>query len=225
MGNYGTAFRQTDAAHRQYPEAQASHREAKRIQCREDILRAAEKLFKAHGFNEVRMIDVAHAAKISEKTLFNYFASKPALLEALALLWFETMNDLFPEPETLSGASIEQALPPALDRRLLALEDYRWLLAMAAEHTQLFTTPNKSLVLLQHNFDARTKRIQQLQTKGVIRTDIPAEEISDLYQALRNHLLGSWLRADTDGFKILQKKFQRSMAVFIRGLLPDKSGK
>ena len=40
----------------------------------------AIELFTAHGFAEVSVDDVAHAAGISRRTLFRYYASKNAIL-------------------------------------------------------------------------------------------------------------------------------------------------
>jgi AcrR family transcriptional regulator len=196
----------------------ASHRENKRVQCRTAILDAAEAIFAAEGFGPARMIDIAQAAGISEKTLFNYFASKPLLLEALTLRWFEANNALFAETETVTEDSVEQVLPPALDRRLSVLAEYRWLLAMTAQHTDLFVTHRQPQVLFQLNFDARLKRVHALQKRGVVRTDVPAAEICDMYQALRNHLLGAWLTDGASDFKSLQKKYQRAMSIFLRGI-------
>lgn len=196
----------------------ASHRENKRAQCRAAILDAAEAIFRAEGFVVARMIDIAQASAISEKTLFNYFSSKPALLEALTVRWFEANNALFEEGEAVTGEDVEQVLPPELDRRLSVLAEYRWLLAMTAQHTDWFVTHRQPQALFQHNFDARLKRVQKLQKKKIVRADIPAAEVCDMYQALRNHLLGSWLTDGDADFKVLQKKYRRAMAVFLRGI-------
>lgn len=203
--------------------APTSHRANKRAQCRADILSAAEAIFKESGFTAARMIDIARAANISEKTLFNYFSGKPALLEALTLNWFDANSVLFEEPQAIAAASIEQVLPPEIDRRLAALDEYRWLLAMTAAHTDLFVSHRQPQALFRRNFEARAQRVRQLQKEGIVRADIPAVEICDLYQALRNHLLGSWLAASDIDFKALQKQFKRGMAVFLRGLAPEKS--
>jgi AcrR family transcriptional regulator len=55
-------------------------RERKKRQTRETIARAAMKLFLAHGFDEVTVADVARAADVSQKTVFNYFATKEDLV-------------------------------------------------------------------------------------------------------------------------------------------------
>ena len=55
-------------------------RERKKRQTREAIAQAAMRLFVAHGFDEVTVADVARAADVSEKTVFNYFPAKEDLV-------------------------------------------------------------------------------------------------------------------------------------------------
>jgi AcrR family transcriptional regulator len=55
-------------------------RERKKRQTREAIAAAAMELFMAHGFDEVTVADVARAADVSEKTVFNYFPTKEDLV-------------------------------------------------------------------------------------------------------------------------------------------------
>jgi AcrR family transcriptional regulator len=55
-------------------------RERKKRQTREAIARAAMDLFVAHGYDEVTVADVARAADVSEKTVFNHFPTKEDLV-------------------------------------------------------------------------------------------------------------------------------------------------
>ncbi|HEX6713478.1 MAG TPA: TetR family transcriptional regulator [Thermoleophilaceae bacterium] len=55
-------------------------RERKKQQTREDIARAAMKLFSKRGFDAVTVAEVADAAGVSEKTVFNYFPAKEDLV-------------------------------------------------------------------------------------------------------------------------------------------------
>jgi AcrR family transcriptional regulator len=55
-------------------------RERKKRQTREAIAHAAMALFAEHGFDAVTVADVARAAEVSEKTVFNYFAAKEDLV-------------------------------------------------------------------------------------------------------------------------------------------------
>jgi AcrR family transcriptional regulator len=55
-------------------------RERKKRQTRETIAQAAMELFMARGFDEVTVADVARAADVSQKTVFNYFPTKEDLV-------------------------------------------------------------------------------------------------------------------------------------------------
>ena len=55
-------------------------RERKKRRTRQAIAEAAMELFKAHGFDAVTVADVARAAEVSEKTVFNYFPAKEDLV-------------------------------------------------------------------------------------------------------------------------------------------------
>jgi AcrR family transcriptional regulator len=55
-------------------------RERKKRQTRDAIAQAAMTLFSEHGFDAVTVADVARAADVSEKTVFNYFPAKEDLV-------------------------------------------------------------------------------------------------------------------------------------------------
>jgi AcrR family transcriptional regulator len=55
-------------------------RERKKRQTRAAIAAAAMRLFQARGFDAVTIADVARAADVSEKTIFNYFPAKEDLV-------------------------------------------------------------------------------------------------------------------------------------------------
>jgi AcrR family transcriptional regulator len=55
-------------------------RERKKRQMRATIAAAAMELFQARGFDAVTIADIARAADVSEKTIFNYFPAKEDLV-------------------------------------------------------------------------------------------------------------------------------------------------
>jgi AcrR family transcriptional regulator len=55
-------------------------RERKKMEMRRTLSDAAARLFLERGFDAVRVAEVADACGVSEKTVFNYFPSKEALL-------------------------------------------------------------------------------------------------------------------------------------------------
>jgi AcrR family transcriptional regulator len=74
---------------------------------RQKILQAAQKLFSADGFDATTTRDIAHAAGIASGTLFNYFATKEAILARLVA---DALEQIDFDPETFDTASFEEAL-------------------------------------------------------------------------------------------------------------------
>jgi AcrR family transcriptional regulator len=58
----------------------AGLRARKKEQTRKRVVEAAASMFAQHGYENVRMIDIAQAVDISEQTLYNYFPSKEHLV-------------------------------------------------------------------------------------------------------------------------------------------------
>ena len=55
-------------------------RERKKRQTRERVAAVAKRLFRTHGYERVRMRDIAKAADVAEQTLYNYFPTKEHLV-------------------------------------------------------------------------------------------------------------------------------------------------
>lgn len=55
-------------------------RDRKKQQTRRAIAAAAAQLFRRRGYENVRMIDIARAAEVSEQTVYNYFPTKEHLV-------------------------------------------------------------------------------------------------------------------------------------------------
>jgi AcrR family transcriptional regulator len=108
-------------------------RERKKRAMRAQLSDTARTMFLERGFEAVRVADVAEACGVSEKTVFNYFPSK----EALLLDRLEAMAD------ALRRHLADPALPPVaamllvLDGELAGLET---TLTAAGDHDEALTT-------------------------------------------------------------------------------------
>ena len=61
-------------------DAPVSLRQRRRVELRAQLTTTATQMFLAHGFEAVTVTDVARACGVTEKTVFNHFPSKEALL-------------------------------------------------------------------------------------------------------------------------------------------------
>src|SRR3954463_2707768 len=137
-------------------------RESKKLQTRETIAREAMRLFATQGFDHVTVAEVADAAGVSEKTVFNYFATKedlffdeaPARRAALVAAvrerkpgWsvFAALREVhaaqsarFADPHFAQFARIIEESPPLRAKELEVMSDFADALA-GALRTELRT--------------------------------------------------------------------------------------
>jgi AcrR family transcriptional regulator len=66
-----------------------AHRESSRVRVRAALVAAARDLTVAHGWESVRMVDVAKAAGVSRQTVYNEFDGRAGLAEALVVTEIE----------------------------------------------------------------------------------------------------------------------------------------
>jgi AcrR family transcriptional regulator len=91
---------------------------------RRSLISAARELTIAHGWDGVRMADVAEAAGVSRQTVYNEFESKAGLAEALASEEIGTFVAMLREDLYAHGADIRPAATAAILRVLTtAAED------------------------------------------------------------------------------------------------------
>ncbi|ABS23421.1 MULTISPECIES: TetR/AcrR family transcriptional regulator [Bacillus cereus group] len=74
---------------------------------REDILKAAEAVFFAKGYEGATMDEIANVAEYSKRTLYSYFQSKEQLLHGIIYRAYQALNrivsDTLDEREDLNG--------------------------------------------------------------------------------------------------------------------------
>lgn len=94
---------------------------------REQILRAAAKVFAEKGFHATTIKDIAKEAGIADGTIYNYFKDKPALLFAI----FERMRQNIVaevDPAALTSLSLHDFLKVHLQHPLAALRNEEFAL-------------------------------------------------------------------------------------------------
>ena len=95
-------------------------RERKKRLMRQRLSDTATRMFLEHGFDDMRVAQVAEACGVSEKTVFNYFPTKESLvLDRLETTVASLRSGL--DPETEPGVPPVEAALRILDRELTAM--------------------------------------------------------------------------------------------------------
>jgi AcrR family transcriptional regulator len=198
---------------------ETSLRETKKQRTRLRILEVALEIFHRDGFAAVRLSEIARQAEISDQTLFNYFISKEALFEAAVVDWLQARSPMMDAALPVATLPVEEAFTPPLAQWLGFVHEYRWLLGMAAAHTDLFVPYRRTVSpAIEVNYAVRLQRVQALQQQGRIRADIDAERICALYQAIRDHVVGRWLVSPDQTLATLQEEYRSNLAIFMAGI-------
>ena len=156
-----------------------SRREANKIKCRHDILKASRRLFKEKGYDDTMIDDVADAAGISKATLYNYFPNKESLLSGTLDDQIATIRQRIRDMDGgNSYEKLKQLLEflvvdsvPAIDvsRRVMYLN--------ACEASPMYGKVNEAKEILKVLVD-------QAKEEGVFKEDIYSIEIVELLMSI-----------------------------------------
>ncbi|WP_051179354.1 TetR/AcrR family transcriptional regulator [Nocardia concava] len=139
------------------------------------ILDKATALFATHG-ESVSMADIAAAADIGRATLYRYFASRDALLEAMATAALTELR------QRLTEARLETVPAPEALARLT-----RIFLAVGGKYVVLTRTGAKPADRAEIAATV-TEPVQAVITRGIdagdLRADLPADALLLLYGSL-----------------------------------------
>jgi AcrR family transcriptional regulator len=147
---------------------------AQRGGSREAIVDAAGRLFLERGFGAVSMDELAQAAGVARRTLYNQFASKEEIFREMLLRVSRQLEDSFP-PGIETQGDVEEVLR-AIARLILDLHknpDYLGFLRMVVADARQFPWIAQEFAAVM---DPQTERLMLLNRKG---PRIPADEVVD----------------------------------------------
>ncbi len=88
----------------------AERKEREKMQRREEIIQAAEKVFFSRGFEKATMDDIAERAELSKGTLYLYFKSKEDLHMAVARRAIILLNSITNAVKKVKGNAMDKLL-------------------------------------------------------------------------------------------------------------------
>jgi AcrR family transcriptional regulator len=190
------------------------------------VVDAAAELFAERGTDDVTMAEIAEHAGVARASVFNYFGSKHALVEAIT----ESVLDFW--VAMLDTALEDEATPtPMLIRRLCdemakGIESQRLLhRGVFREIARIQLGLDSGDVAQLAGFAASTRLIRLMergQSRGELDDSLSAEALASAFHSLTNGTITNWLYQDPT--RPLSVRLQESAEVFLRPIaLPRPS--
>jgi AcrR family transcriptional regulator len=145
--------------------------ERRKERTRRRLLEEAQRLFKAKGFDNTTVEEIAAAADVAKGTFFNYFESKESLLGDLL---YNQMHALFAAPP-LPEAPAPERIRRLLQVMWLELAPYRHLSQHMFVHAMTHPLPEHFVTDRLTATHVLTSLIEAGQADGVFRPEINAE--------------------------------------------------
>lgn len=144
----------------------------------DNILNAADQLFKSRGIVSVTMDDIAHKMGASKKTIYQTYKSKDEIVTTLAKKFFQEQKEKYADMENASSA---------LEELLLLLKHYQDLFEILQPrliHEIQKYYPDIWTMTLKHKNDNLLERVKQNLVRGIkeklYRDDIDVDFIAKL---------------------------------------------
>jgi AcrR family transcriptional regulator len=161
------------------------------------VLSTAAGLFARSGFDAVTMADIAGAAGVARATVFNYFKSKHAIVEAITLQVLDAYRDM------LAVALTDDTTNTAVLLRQLCADMATGIEAQRKLHRKVFAEIARvqfglaeSDVAQHANANARrqlVKLIARGQQRGELSSAFTADALADVFHAITNGTITNWL--------------------------------
>ena len=192
-----------------------SRREYNKQQCRVRILKASRQLFRAKGFEQTTMEDVALHAEVSKATLYNYFTSKDRLLLGIAEAALDEIRQLVAE-ELQDEQSAVQKLRRVMQTFVLDLARYLALCRKTTylnsfEGSELYRTRLEMLEILR-------ALVLEGQAQGTLRSDIGAQDIVDLLMGVYFTTQFQWQEIEAYAQEECLEKLNRLLDLALAGV-------
>lgn len=189
-----------------------SRREANKIKCRQDILKASRRLFKEKGYDNTMIEDVADKAEISKATLYNYFPNKESLLVG-------TMDDqivttykyIRESSDVTSYEKIKLALEfLVLDSRQFIDVSRRILYLNACEISPMYGKVNEVKEMFRELTD-------DAKNEGIFREDIHSIEIVELLMSIYLNSQFQWKDIEELTEEQVRARIERMLELTLAG--------
>ena len=199
----------------------AGRRQQHKDQLREQIRTTALQLFHQRGFDQTRVADIIGAVGISEKTFFNYFASKQAVLEADATDLLALYQALLEHEVAGTHRTMTERLTEIVNLWADSFSDDRDYLATVVTRTGAFFGATGALPHQQQTAQRLLAELfRQGQASGEVRADHDPHQLAEVLTATLLLTTINWLgHWHHDTGQPLRERLQHALGILLTGTL------
>ncbi|HSC45861.1 MAG TPA: TetR family transcriptional regulator [Candidatus Acidoferrum sp.] len=192
-----------------------SRRERRSAELRERLFRSAMGLFAKKGFAETTVEDITEAADVGKGTFFNYFPSKEHILMSFGEMQLAKLEAVVREAEQSDLPMLE--VLHALVLRMTEEPIRNPAMVRALLQANLSSVPVRGEMLRIHerNRALIARLIHHGQERGEVRTDMPAQEIAEVW---RQTVFGTLMFWSLVGDGTLTARIERAVRLLWEGI-------
>ena len=199
--------------------ALTNRKERHRLLRKADILKAAEHIFAQKGYHNATIQDIAREAQYATGTVYLYFTDKDALYSSILE---EKMQGLFSllKEKTEKVKGIREKLEILIFENLEFFEknhDFFRILLSEEDRLSIKSKVAKLPVFIRHK-EYLAGIIKQAQIENIIREDIEAKQISDVFGSILTSVIFSWSEERSYKKRDLREMAALILEMFLNGV-------
>lgn len=194
-------------------------KERHRLLRRTDIIRAAEHVFALKGFHKATIEDIASQAQYATGTVYLYFSDKNSLYFSILEEKIRELLHILRSKTDQVNEDTGKKLKVFIYESLHFFEknrDFFHIFAQEETRWSIRSRLTKSAVVQKHK-DFFVELIKESQSKGIIRKDVSAGQVSDLLEAIISSFIFSWCKEAAQEKKDLKEMSGIILDLFLNG--------
>lgn len=186
---------------------------------RDAIYQIALSNFRAHGFADVTVQEIAEQANISLKTFFNYFPSKQAILDECVEQLLDGFAVAIEGYKNDARHSFKNRLAALVSEMAAALEADPAFWRMIFQESKLFNASGTIKAEEMEIYNLVTAFFRDGQNAGEVNPSLDPQQLAEIFFSIYYFTALNWLAGWWPGKQSLQKRLDQALAVFLEGAL------
>ena len=197
-------------------------REKQKAHRHDRIIEAAARLFREHGYEDVKMEAIAAAAEVAIGTIYNYYRNKGDLLVAIVSLEVEEVlrlgEEVIADPPGSAEAAVDALVGGYVEHSLHYLSKEMWRQAMAISTIQPGSPFGETYAALDVALARQTcELLEKLQALGLLSRRAEPRSLGEVIFNNTNMNFIDFVKEDGMGLAELRQTLRRQSAAVLAG--------